>query len=177
VKEGRRRSGAARGRTVRREDRSRPWEEPDPPSPGMPTSPTSSSSPTTRHRLPLLHPRRQAAPPHCQVGMQLLAGAAAFVNARRFHNLAFLCRRVRRPMPVEPATPRRAGRVRVRACARTHANPTPALPCTPARARIDPGEARLSLGPSPSRTMPPPCLSEPRRRGLAVAGNLVYHSG
>jgi hypothetical protein len=31
VKEGRRRKGAARGRAVRREDRRRPWEEPDPP--------------------------------------------------------------------------------------------------------------------------------------------------
>jgi hypothetical protein len=31
VKEGRRWRGAARGRAVRREDRSRPWEEPDPP--------------------------------------------------------------------------------------------------------------------------------------------------
>jgi hypothetical protein len=31
VKEGRRRRGATRGRAVRREDRSRPWEEPDPP--------------------------------------------------------------------------------------------------------------------------------------------------
>jgi hypothetical protein len=31
VKEGRRRRGAARGRDVRREDRSRSWEEPDPP--------------------------------------------------------------------------------------------------------------------------------------------------
>jgi hypothetical protein len=46
----------------RREDRSRPWEEPDPP--GTATSPASSTYPTTRRRLPLLPPRRQAAPPH-----------------------------------------------------------------------------------------------------------------
>jgi hypothetical protein len=49
---------------VRREDRSRPWEEPDPPSPRTPTSPASSTSPTSRRRLPLLPPRQQAAPPH-----------------------------------------------------------------------------------------------------------------
>jgi hypothetical protein len=98
---------------------------------------------------------------------------------RRFLSLAILCRRVRRAMPVKPAAPRRAGRVRVCACARTHrfANPMPALLCTPVRARINPGEARMSLGPSPSRRTPPPCLTEPRRRGLAVAGNLVHHSG
>jgi hypothetical protein len=53
--------GAARGRAVRREDRSRPREEPDPP--GTATSPTSSSSPPPRRRLLLLPPRRQAAPP------------------------------------------------------------------------------------------------------------------
>jgi hypothetical protein len=109
----------------------------------------------------------------------LLAGVAAFVNARRFLSLAFLCRRVRRAMPIESTTPRRAGRVRVRACAHTRrfANPTPAIPCTPARARVDFGEARLSLGPSLSRRTPPPCFTEPRRRGLAVAENLVHRSG
>jgi hypothetical protein len=64
-KEGRRRRGAAGGRTVRREGRSRPWEEPDlTGSTTSPTSPTSSSSPTTRRRPLHLPPRRQAAPPH-----------------------------------------------------------------------------------------------------------------
>jgi hypothetical protein len=33
--------------------------------------------------------------------MQLLAGAAAFVNTRRFLSLAFPCHRVRRAMPFE----------------------------------------------------------------------------
>jgi hypothetical protein len=56
--------GAVHGSAVRREDRSRPWEEPDPPSPRTTTSPASSTSPTTRRRLPLLPPRRRAAPPH-----------------------------------------------------------------------------------------------------------------
>jgi hypothetical protein len=50
------------GGVVRREDRSRPWEEPDPPSTRTPTSPTSSSSSTSRRR-PRLLPRRRAAPP------------------------------------------------------------------------------------------------------------------
>jgi hypothetical protein len=54
---------AARGSADRHEDRSRSWEEPDPP--GTTTSPASSTSPTTRRRLPLLPPRRQAAPPLC----------------------------------------------------------------------------------------------------------------
>jgi hypothetical protein len=49
---------------VRREDRSRPWEEPDPPSPRTPTSPASSTSPMSHRRLPLLPPRGRAAPPH-----------------------------------------------------------------------------------------------------------------
>jgi hypothetical protein len=61
-KEGRRRKGAARGRAVRHEDRSRQREETDPP--GTTTSPSSSSSPTTRRRLLPLPPRRQATPPH-----------------------------------------------------------------------------------------------------------------
>jgi hypothetical protein len=56
--------GAVRGSAVHHEDRSRPWEELDPPSPRMTTSPASSTSPTTRRRLPLLPPRRRAAPPH-----------------------------------------------------------------------------------------------------------------
>jgi hypothetical protein len=51
------------GGVVRREDRSRPWEEPDPPSPRMPTSPASPTSSTSRRRL-CLPPRRRAAPPH-----------------------------------------------------------------------------------------------------------------
>jgi hypothetical protein len=111
--------------------------------------------------------------------MQLLAGAAAFVNARRFLSLASLCRRVRRVMPIESTTPHRAGRVRVRTCARTRCftNPTSALPCTPARARVDLGEARLSLSLFLSRRTTPPCLTGPRRRGLAVAENLVHRSG
>jgi hypothetical protein len=50
------------GGVARREDRSRPWEEPDPPSTRTPTSPTSSSSSTSRCR-PRLLPRRRAAPP------------------------------------------------------------------------------------------------------------------
>jgi hypothetical protein len=50
------------GGAVRREDRSRPWEEPDPPSTRMPTSPTSSS-PSTSRRHPRLLPCRRAAPP------------------------------------------------------------------------------------------------------------------
>jgi hypothetical protein len=62
VKGGEGEIGAARGNADRREDRRRPWEEPDPP--GMTTSPASSASPMTR-RLPLLPPRRQAAPPLC----------------------------------------------------------------------------------------------------------------
>jgi hypothetical protein len=62
VKGGEGEIGAARGSADRREDRSRPWEEPDPP--GTTTSPTSSTSPTPRRRLPLLPPRWQAAPPH-----------------------------------------------------------------------------------------------------------------
>jgi hypothetical protein len=49
---------------VRREDRSRPWEEPDLPSPRTPTSSASSTSPTSRRHLPLLPPRRRTAPPH-----------------------------------------------------------------------------------------------------------------
>jgi hypothetical protein len=49
------------GGAVRREDRSRPWEEPDPPSTRTPTSPTSSS-PSTSRRRPRLLPRRRAAP-------------------------------------------------------------------------------------------------------------------
>jgi hypothetical protein len=53
--------GAVRGSAVRREDRSRPWEEPDPPSPSTPTSSTSSMSRCRRLRLP---PRRRAVPPH-----------------------------------------------------------------------------------------------------------------
>jgi hypothetical protein len=60
---GRRRRGAVRGSAVRREDRSRPWEEPDPPSPRTPTSPASPTSSTSRRRL-RLPPRRRAAPPH-----------------------------------------------------------------------------------------------------------------
>jgi hypothetical protein len=56
--------GAVRGSAVRREDRSRPWEEPDPPSPSTPTSPTSSTSSTPRRRRLRLPPRRRAAPPH-----------------------------------------------------------------------------------------------------------------
>jgi hypothetical protein len=47
---------------VRREHRSRPSEEPDPPSTRTPTSPTSSSSLTSRCH-PRLLPRRRAAPP------------------------------------------------------------------------------------------------------------------
>jgi hypothetical protein len=47
---------------VRREDRSRSSEEPDPPSTRTPTSPTSSSSSTSRCH-PRLLPRRRAAPP------------------------------------------------------------------------------------------------------------------
>jgi hypothetical protein len=50
------------GGAARHEDRSRPWEEPDPPSTRAPTSPTSSSSSMSRRR-PRLLPRRQAAPP------------------------------------------------------------------------------------------------------------------
>jgi hypothetical protein len=50
------------GGADRREDRSRPWEEPDLPSTRTPTSPTSSSSSTSRLR-PRLLPRRRAAPP------------------------------------------------------------------------------------------------------------------
>jgi hypothetical protein len=50
------------GGVAHREDRSRPWEEPDPPLTRTPTSPTSSSSSTSRRR-PCLLPRRQAAPP------------------------------------------------------------------------------------------------------------------
>jgi hypothetical protein len=58
VKGGRRRSGAVRGSAVCRENRSRPWEEPDPPSLNTPTSSTSRC-----HRL-RLPPRRRTAPPH-----------------------------------------------------------------------------------------------------------------
>jgi hypothetical protein len=53
-----------RGSAIRREDRSHPWEEPDPPSPSTPTSPTSSTSPTLRRRRLRLPPRRRATPPH-----------------------------------------------------------------------------------------------------------------
>jgi hypothetical protein len=60
---GRRRSGAVCGGAVRREDRSRPWEEPDPQSPRTPTSPTSPTSSTLHHRL-RLPPCRRVAPPH-----------------------------------------------------------------------------------------------------------------
>jgi hypothetical protein len=47
-----------RGNAVRREDRSRPWEEPDPPSS---STPASSASTSLHHRL--LPSRRRAAPP------------------------------------------------------------------------------------------------------------------
>jgi hypothetical protein len=50
------------GGVAHREDRSRSWEEPDPPLTRTPTSPTSSSSSTSRRR-PRLLPRRRAAPP------------------------------------------------------------------------------------------------------------------
>jgi hypothetical protein len=56
--------GAVRGSAVRREDRSRPWEEPDPPSPRAPASPASSTSTTSRRRRLRLPPRRRVAPPH-----------------------------------------------------------------------------------------------------------------
>jgi hypothetical protein len=51
------------GGAVRREDRNRPWEEPDPPAPRTPTSPAYPTSSTSRRRL-RLPPRRRAAPPH-----------------------------------------------------------------------------------------------------------------
>jgi hypothetical protein len=49
---------ATRGHAVRREDQSRPWEEPVPPSSSVPAS--TASTPSRRRRLP---PRRRAAPP------------------------------------------------------------------------------------------------------------------
>jgi hypothetical protein len=56
--------GAARGSTVRSEDQSRPWEEPDPPSSSAPASTASSTSTPSRCRRLRLPPRRQAPPPH-----------------------------------------------------------------------------------------------------------------
>jgi hypothetical protein len=50
------------GGADRREDRSRPWEEPDLPLTRTPTSPTTSSSSTSRP-CPRFLPRRRAAPP------------------------------------------------------------------------------------------------------------------
>jgi hypothetical protein len=51
--------------------------------------------------------------------MQLLAGAAAFVNARRFLSLAFPCRRVRHAMPFE-ANDAVPSRTRSRLLLRSH---------------------------------------------------------
>jgi hypothetical protein len=170
---------------VRREDRSCPWEEPDPPSTRRPTSPTSSSSSTSRRR-PRLLPRRRAAPPlytdvctttrghrgeddrfppHVDApafeprwNSLLLrtaapplvmpafvpgwdnpfAGVTAFIDARPLSwpslPLSLLnivpCRSRprRRAEPFALAFARVASRTR-----------RPAPPCTPARARIDPG--------------------------------------
>jgi hypothetical protein len=64
VKGGEGEIGAVHGNAVCREGRSRPWEEPDSPTPSTLASPTSSTSSTSRRRRHRLPPRRRAAPPH-----------------------------------------------------------------------------------------------------------------
>jgi hypothetical protein len=83
--------------------------------------------------------------------MRLLAGVAAFVNVRRFLGLAFPYRRVRRAMPFETATPRRAGRVCVHASARTRrfANPTPRITVHPSTRVSIPGGKQVESWPFP----------------------------
>jgi hypothetical protein len=55
--------GSARGSAVCREDWSRPWEEPDPPSSSAPASTASTTSTSSRRCHLHLPPRRRATPP------------------------------------------------------------------------------------------------------------------
>jgi hypothetical protein len=109
--------------------------------------------------------------------MNFLAGAAAFNNARaplpKPSYLVSSC-----PL-CDGCRARGTAPSQTRSRLRSHApfrQPNARVTSHP-NARVSIREARLSLGPSPLRRTPPPCLNELRRRGLAVAGNLVHHRG